>query len=152
MLIPNQKGQINTYLSEFNSVKSEIISLQGDIIRTAKVKRIDIDDEIVDRLSTAVQSSVEARIGKTYSDVAKSSLPSSPVIPKETIKTVAKKIAAKGEMCRNIMIFGLPEDENEKIDDKVTEIFEQLGEKPRTEARRLGKKQASTAFRPVKVS
>ena len=130
----------------------------GSILQIWTLRKVKSSDykgkllEIVDRLSTAVQSSVEARIWKTYSDVAKSSLPSSPVIPKETIKTVAKKIAAKGEMCRNIMIFGLPEDENEKIDDKVTEIFEQLGEKPRTEARRLGKKQASTAFRPVKVS
>ena len=41
--------------------------------------------------------------------------------------TIAKEIAAEGEMCRHIMGFGLPEDENEKLDDKVTEIFKQLG-------------------------
>ena len=55
MLIANQKEQINTNLSELNSAKNEIISLQGELIRTSKVERFDIDDEIFDRLLTAFQ-------------------------------------------------------------------------------------------------
>ena len=58
MLIANQNGQIRQHLADLNTTKSEIIRLQGEVIRNAKVERIDIDDEIVDRLSTAVQSSV----------------------------------------------------------------------------------------------
>ena len=151
MLIVNQRGQIRHHLSDLNSTKSDIIRLQEEVIKTAKVERIEIDDEIVDRLSTAVQNSVETGIGKTYSDVVKSSVSTSAVIPKETLKTVAEEIAAEEEMSRNIMVFGLSEDENERLDEKVTEIFEQLGEKPRIESRRLGKKKSSSDIRPVKV-
>ena len=109
MLIANQRGQIRQHLSELNSTKSDIIRLQGEVIKAAKVERIDIDDEIVDRLSTAVQNSVKTGIGKTYSDVVKSSVLTSAVIPKETLKTVAKEIAAEEEMSRKIMVFGLSE-------------------------------------------
>ena len=41
---------------------------------------------------------METGIGKTKSDVVKSLLPSSPVIPKETLTTVAKEIAAVEEL------------------------------------------------------
>ena len=68
MFIVNQRGQI----SDLNGSKSEIIRLQGELLRQSKVKHIDIDDEIVDRLSTAVQNSVESGIIKTYSEVAES--------------------------------------------------------------------------------
>ena len=51
----------------------------------------------------------------------------SAVIPKETLKTVAKDITAEEEMSRNIMVFRSSEDENERLDEKVTEIFEHLG-------------------------
>ena len=74
MLIANQNGQIRQHLADLNTTKSEIIRLQGEVIRNAKVERIDIDDEIVDCLSTAVQSSVETGITRTYSEVAKSSV------------------------------------------------------------------------------
>ena len=61
-----------------------------------KVERIDIDDEIVDCLSTAVQSSVDTGITRMYGEVSKSSnknFSASTVIPKDTIKIVAKEIA-----------------------------------------------------------
>ena len=83
MLIVNHRGQIRQHLSDSNTTKSETIRLQGEVIKAAKVERIDIDNEIVDRLSTAVQNSVETVIGKNYSDVVKSSVSTSAVIPKD---------------------------------------------------------------------
>ena len=50
------------------------------------------------------------------------------------------------------MIFGLPEGAHEKICDKVSEVFLHLGEKPRIEASRIGKKSSGTVKRPVKVT
>ena len=73
MLIANQRGQIRTHLAELNSTKDDIIRLQQQVISATKVERIDIDDQIVERLSSAVQSSVETGSSKTYSDVVKSS-------------------------------------------------------------------------------
>ena len=153
MLIANQRGQIRTHLAELNSTKDDIIRLQQQVISATKVERIDIDDHIVERLSTAVQSSVESGISKNYSDVVKSSAVSnSPVITRDTIKSVAQEIAVEEELSRNIMVFGLTEEEDEQLDERVAEIFEQLGEKPRLESRRLGKKRSNSAVRPVKVS
>ena len=49
------------------------------------------------------------------------------------------------------MVFGLSEYENERLDEEVMEIFEQLGNKPRIKSRRLGKNKLSSDIRPVKV-
>ena len=151
MLIINQRSHITGHLSDLNSTKTDI-KLQGEIIKATKMERIDIYDEVVKRLSTAVKSSVETGIGKTYSEVVKSSLSGNSTIPKETIKSFAKEIDLEKELSRNIMIFGLSEVKNEKLDERVTEIFENLGEKPRVKSIRLGKHAHMSQARPVKVS
>ena len=74
MLIANQRGQITTHLAELNSTKDDVIRLQQQVINATEVERINIDDQIVERLSTAVQSSVESGVSKNYSDVVKSSI------------------------------------------------------------------------------
>ena len=53
------------------------------------------------------------------------------------------------------MIFGLPEAEEENLDSAVGEILQELGEKPKVEASRLGTQPNSTAAsrpRPVKLT
>ena len=55
MLIANQRGQITTHLVELNSTKDDISRMQQQVISATKVERIDIDDQIVERLPTAVQ-------------------------------------------------------------------------------------------------
>ena len=50
------------------------------------------------------------------------------------------------------MVFGLCDDENEDLNQKICELFEHLGEKPKIEARRLGKKSTTAAARPVKLT
>ena len=53
---------------------------------------------------------------------------------------MAKEIAAEEEMNRNIMVFGLVEEENENIDVKINELFEDLmlREKTKNDPKRLG--------------
>ena len=69
-------NQISEHLSDFNFFKAYIIRIYAQLIliSQSKIERKDIDDEIVDRLSTAVQNSAESGIGKTYSEVAHSSV------------------------------------------------------------------------------
>ena len=59
-------------------------------------------------------------------------------------------------LSRNIMVFGLQEgdEESEDLNLKVGAVFGHLGEKPRLEAVRLGKKSqtGSEGARPVKVT
>ena len=51
----------------------------------------------------------------------------------------------------NVMIFGLKEEEGEKLREKVAELFESVGEKPKFEAKRVGGVKQGTSTRPVKV-
>ena len=66
-------NQISEHRSDFNFFKAYIIRIyaQLTLISQSKIERKDIDDEIVDRLSTAVQNSVESGIFKSYNEVAK---------------------------------------------------------------------------------
>ena len=84
-------------------------------------------------------------------DIVKPSVSTSAVIPKDTLKTDAKEIAVEEEISRNIMVLWYTEDGKERLDEKVTETFEQLGEKTRIESRRLGKKKSNSDIQPVKV-
>ncbi len=53
---------------------------------------------------------------------------------------------------KNIMVFGLAEDDGEQLDDKVSNVFMSLGEKPRSAAVRVGRRsEEGTGCRPVKV-
>ena len=83
--------------------------------------------------------------------VKSGSIKNSAEISTESIKSVAKQLALEEELGRNIMVFGLCEEDNEEINTKVSEVLESLGEKPHVEACRIGKKTPSAA-RPVKVS
>ena len=49
------------------------------------------------------------------------------------------------------MIFNLPEKNDEDINSVVAEVFQAIGEKPRVEASRLGKR-SNKSLRPVKVT
>ena len=88
--------------------------------------------------------SVESAVVKSYSEAVNavksvSTLPSEgAVLNQETLKTVVKQVVAEEDRSRNLMVFGLDEEEDEPLQEKVTAIFEELGEKPRHEAVRLG--------------
>ena len=75
---------------------------------------------------------------------------------KDTLKSVAKQVVVEEGLSRNIMVFGLQEgdEESEDLNLKVGAVFGHLGEKPRLEAVRLGKKSqtGSEGARPVKVT
>lgn len=148
MFVINQRVHISAY-------QSDIIQLQSDLI-SAQKKSINMFQENVNKfrreLSEAVQDTVESSISKSYSEAVESQTGNSPVIGQESLKLVAKQVVVEEELSRNVMVFGLCDDENEDLNLKIGEVFEHLGEKPRVEARRLGKKTTTAAARPVKVT
>ena len=52
---------------------------------------------------------------------------------------------------RNVVIFDLNEEDNEKLNERVAEVFESIGQKPRAEACRVGQKKSKDSVCPVKV-
>ena len=95
----------------------------------------------------------QSRKASAMADAVKSGSINNSTAPVSTssLKSVAKQIVVEEELCKNVMVFGLCEDDNEEICTRVSEVFESLGEKPRVEASRLGKK-SKAAIRPVKVT
>ncbi len=150
MLIIDQKVHVSAY-------QKDVIKLQSDVINSQKKTMDDfmlhVTEELTAELSKTVQDTVQTGFSKSYSEAAQSNVTSSqsPVITQETLKTVAKQVIAEEELSKNVMVFNLPEEDNEDVCEKLAQVFQYLGEKPKIEARRLGNS-TKKSVRPVKVT
>ena len=69
-----------------------------------------------------------------------------------TLKEVVKSVVQEEDRSRNVMVFGLPERKDEKLEERVQEVFQEIGLKPTLQASRVGKINQGKSKRPVKVS
>ena len=68
-------------------------------------------------------------------------------------KKVVKDVIKDEDRSKNLMVFGLADEDGEQLDGKLSSVFMELGEKPRVEAVRIGRRsEAGTGCRPVKVT
>ena len=162
-LIERHHSLIISQQAHVGELQEEVIKLQRDLIIEQRTQvtaiRRGICEEVVEIVEEAVKEGVQDSLNesvKSYSDAVKSGSAQSSssggsVFSQETLKKVVKQVAVEEELSRNIMVFGLPEEENDgELDTSVSQVFQHLGEKPRFEAVRLGKKKES-AVRPVRV-
>ena len=77
--------------------------------------------------------------------------PTPSIISPEALKRVVQAVVEEEDRSKNIMLFGLKEEKNETLSDKVDEVFVSVGEKPSFVATRIGKKSADKT-RPVKIT
>ena len=66
-----------------------------------------------------------------------------------------KNVIEEEKRSKNLIVFGLDESKDERIDGKVSALFLQIGEKPRVSVSRIGMKKTDTVcnhVRPVKVA
>ena len=56
---------------------------------------------------------------------------------------MVKEVVVEKELSSNVIVFGLSEEDSEDLAMSVSDVFQQLGEKPSFEAVRLGKKKDS---------
>ena len=135
-----------------SSLKCKLISCQEQNI-SLREELAECKAEQIEVLKTTVTDSVKAEF-KSYSSVVQQSPPSEPTMSSSTLQSVVKRVVEEEDRSRNLVIFGLAEAEGEKITERVGEVFEALGVKPRVEACRIGKKKSSSekACRPVKVT
>ena len=64
-----------------------------------------------------------------YSAAVQNAQTFAPDTPKAVVRNVVE------EEGRSLMVFGLPEEANENLCDKVAAVLQEIGEKPRIEAR-----------------
>ena len=111
-------------------------------------------EEMLSSVQTAVTSTVSETVKaeiKTYSDVVKDVSSEQRQISAETLKSVVKSTMQEEDRSKNLMIFGLVEEENEELVGKVGNVFTHLGVKPVLETCRVGKHEKREHPRPVKV-
>ena len=80
--------------------------------------------------------------------------PKEQIISSQTLQTVVKHVVQEEDRSRNVIVFGLAEENETELIDTVGEVFQSIGQKPKiVEACRIGNKSRSddTATRPVKV-
>ena len=156
LFMSRQSVVIDDLKSVVTELRKDMIVSQRSVVKLQE-QLIESKDEQLQAVQKTVQSSVQETVKeefKTYSEVTAAHKERSlcePVTP-EVLRTVVKTVVEQEDRSRNVMLFGLPEDEGEQLSTKVTELFENLGEKPRFDSNRLGKRNTATGNRPVKVS
>ena len=133
---------------EVEKLKSEKIADQKTVI-SLQNKLIEAHEKNVESVQNVVKTTVETEMTNYASAVTKSC--SSALAPRK-IATAVKKVTAKEERSRNIMIYGMVESQQENVLENVKTILSEIDEKPViTECRRVGT-QKTGAIRPVKFA
>ena len=113
--------------------KDKIIDLQDQLVKK-KDEEIEKLKSLADRVETTVKSYSEA------AGVAAQQVQTTPSDFKQSFREVMQEVAQEDGQSRNLMIFGLTEEKQQNLNQRVSEIFHQLEEKPRIEeAERLGR-------------
>jgi hypothetical protein len=148
-------GVVSTdYKVASNSVKHQVIERQETIIKLQS-DLLACKNEQLESLQTSVKSSVGESVKAeflSYSSAlqANSAEPQKPVST-DMIKTVVQTVVQE-DRSKNLIIFGLPEQNNEELNKEVCEVLQTIGEKPRIEACRIGRQRSEKNIRPVKVT
>ena len=128
------------------SCQSQVIELQQRILD----KKSDELDAFTVADTTIVKHSVKSEC-KGYAEAVKNYC--NPVMSPQTLKNLVKQVVKEKERSRNLIVFGLEENEKEIISEKIGDLLETMGERPKTGAYRLGKfSSEKTSPRPVKVT
>ena len=138
-----------------NSVKHQMIESQNTIIKLQS-ELLDGKNEQLQMLQHTVKSSVDETVKaelKSYiATLTGNAAANQKTISPETIKQVVQSVVQEEDRSTNLLIFGLPEQAEEQLESVVGEVFLAIGEKPRVEACRLGKRTPGKKTRPVKVT
>ena len=110
--------------------------------------------EQIQTMKSSVKTSVEESVKAEFVSYSTKLQSKAPVIPPDSVRSVVKTVMEEEDRSQSVMLFGLEELDEEQIYDRVNEVFGDLGEKPRFEAQRLGKRSSGDAkkVRPVKVN
>ena len=142
------KEIIECFKTEALADKEKVIRLQGQLL-VQKEEQVQL---LKMSVKETVQTTVESGI-RSYSAAVQQNSASGTVCNSNTLKKVMKSVAAEEDRSKNLIVFGLKEEEEEQLPALVTAVLEEIGEKPHFEATRVGwKRPGSTAIRPVKIT
>ena len=143
-LLKNASSEVELNQKESKAAGNKIILLQCELLcsKTDQINRFQsmVDNKLKDTIKTEM---------KTYSDAVKKDAGETLTI--RNIKTVVKDIVKNGseEREKNLIVFGVPEDADENLNEKVGKIFSTINVKPRFNAAHFGRIEGK---RPVRVT
>ena len=125
--------------------KDTIIRLQGGLLESKEAQLKSLQTSV----QTTVQSAVKSGI-QSYSAAVSSNIGT--VCSREAIKSAVKSVVSEEDRSRNLILYGVGEEEGEQLSGVVSEVLDAVGEKPHFEATRVGWKRPGSTVRPVKIT
>ena len=148
-LISKLQDVIELMKTEALADKAAVIRLQSDLLKSKDAELQSMKTAVQETVQTSVQAGI-----KTYSSAVASNTSTVPVFTPDILKKAVRTAIVEDDRSKNLLVFGLTEGGN--IEQAVSELFLELGKKPRVQAvNRLGGKRAEEASsdpRPVKVT
>ncbi len=154
-MIEKSKQTMEQMKTDALTDKTTVIKLQSDLLES-KSDQLQALQTTVQSTVQSVQTTVQAEM-KTYSEALQANASSTaPVISPDYLKKVVESTIKEEDRTRNVLVFGLKEEQNENTDERINDLLSVLGDKPKVAARRLGRtgphSSTSSRPRPVKVS
>ena len=123
-LISEFEEILNLMKTEALADKAAVIRLQSELLKNKESE--------IESMKTAVQetvnSSVQAGI-QSYSSAVSSNIPdTAPVFTPDTLKKAVRTAMVEEDRSRNLLIFGLAEQQTENVEESVSELFIELGD------------------------
>ena len=150
--------EVWTLEEEANSLKNSTIQAQQSVI-SLQAELLECKDKKLEAVQSAVCNVVTESVKSEMKSYAAAATANSnhnmspPAIKK--LQRVVEQVVQAEDRSRNIVVFGLPEGDNENTNSVVDKVFEAIGEKPRHESVRVGVKKSTDSetgrHRPIKV-
>ena len=160
-LVRFQADKMKQMKAELSSTKSQLIENQKWVI-SLQEQIIDRKDSQLEAVKTVVETSVESNLKEQFKSYSAAAAENVMVCQADTdglsnpatLRKVVKSVVQEEDRSKNVIIFGLQERKGENIEERVEEIFQDIGLKPKLQAVRVGKvsKESTIIKRPVKVS
>ncbi len=151
-LITKLEDVINLMKTEALADKAAVIRLQSELLKSKESELESVKTAVQETVNSSVQAGIQS-----YSAAVSSNIPNAaPVFTPDTLKKAVRTAMVEEDRSRNLLVFGFAEQQKENVEQSVSELFLQLGEKPRImAANRLGgtnSDKRSKDCTPVKVT
>ena len=132
-----------TFRRSVKKLKSELIAAQRSVMKlqqqllASQEKLLNTQTAQLQEMSTVVDTAVDKGI-RSYSQALSRTIKDSvPVLSEKTLKKVVQKAVTDDNRSRNVVVFGLADDASEDLDSKISDLFDDIEEKPSFEAVRI---------------
>ena len=143
-VMSNMQETIEALKTEALADKDRVIRLQTQLLEQKEVQLQSLQTTV----KTTVQDTVQSEI-RSYSETVKKT---SGTASTKSLKSAVKSVVTEEDRSKNLIVYGLKEEQDELLPEAISEILSEIGEKPRFDVVRIGVKRPGPSTRPVKVS